>query len=62
MRLMRLRYLFRRPCKRCPYKLGNVKFFIDPCGHCKKNGYEMFKHFKEWGVTGVPITEGREAV
>ncbi len=30
-------------CEKCPYKLGILKSFVDPCPHCKKDGYSFVK-------------------
>lgn len=34
------------PCAACPYKLGLVKTFVNPCPQCKLSGYRMFEEFK----------------
>ena len=31
------------PCARCPYKLGLVRAFVNPCPLCRANGYSMFE-------------------
>lgn len=35
------------PCSKCPYTLGQVKTFTNPCPTCKMNGYSMYKTFTE---------------
>ena len=34
------------PCKKCPYKLGQVHTMVNPCPQCKTNGYEAYERFK----------------
>ena len=34
------------PCARCPYKLGLVRAFVNPCPQCRENGYAMFEQFQ----------------
>ena len=29
----------KKPCKKCPYTLGRVTFFTDPCPDCIKENY-----------------------
>lgn len=31
----------KKPCKKCPYKLGRVMFFSSPCPDCEQKGYEL---------------------
>lgn len=33
------------PCHRCPYKLGFIQTFTNPCPQCKLQGYKMFEVF-----------------
>ena len=35
-----------KPCMECPYKLGLVQTFVNPCLQCKAEGYKMFEIFK----------------
>jgi len=44
---MKLIYRIKPPCPKCPYKLGLVKFFINPCTECKEGGYRIYEQFKE---------------
>lgn len=34
------------PCPECPYKLGLVEAFANPCPQCRLDNYKMFKTFK----------------
>ena len=43
--------LKRKPCRKCPYKLGIVKTLVNPCPHCKLNGYQMFEQFQKHNFT-----------
>ena len=42
MKLERLINKIIPPCHKCPYKLGHVKFVIDPCPRCKVDNYSMY--------------------
>lgn len=35
------------PCRKCPYKLGQVKCVVNPCPQCKQNGYSAYDRFVE---------------
>ena len=35
--------LFDKPCAKCPYKLGIIKTIVNPCPHCKENGYSFYE-------------------
>lgn len=37
--------LKKKPCSKCPYKLGTVKTLINPCPQCKLNGYDSYERF-----------------
>lgn len=34
------------PCPECPYKLGLVETFANPCPQCRLNNYKTFETFK----------------
>jgi len=42
------------PCKKCPYKMGLVKFILDPCPYCKANGYRYFELFQKEAAGQMP--------
>jgi hypothetical protein len=33
------------PCSKCPYKLGIIHTFRNPCPECKTNGYKAYEQF-----------------
>ena len=39
--------LKRKPCPKCPYKLGIVKTLTNPCPQCELNGYKLFEQFQK---------------
>ena len=41
-KLIRLK---KKPCAKCPYKLGMIKTLINPCPQCKLNGYQSYEWF-----------------
>ncbi len=43
------RGLFDKPCAKCPYKLGMIKTFINPCPQCKENGYSFYERITQEG-------------
>lgn len=34
------------PCQECPYKLGFLQTFTNPCPQCELEGYKMFEIFR----------------
>lgn len=41
------------PCPKCPYTLGQVHTFANPCPECKEYGYQMYERFlRETGIYG----------
>lgn len=47
MKVKHLIYKLTPPCKKCPYKLGQVHTLTNPCPQCKLNGHNMYEQFKE---------------
>lgn len=45
MKIQELMYKLKPPCSKCPYKLGLVKIFVNPCPQCKENDYQAYEHF-----------------
>lgn len=45
MKIARLIYQIKPPCSKCPYTLGEVHTFTNPCPKCKENGYRMYERF-----------------
>lgn len=35
------------PCQECPYKLGLVQTFTNPCPQCELEGYKMFELYRK---------------
>lgn len=35
------------PCAKCPYKLGQIASFSNPCPACKMNGYTAYEQMKK---------------
>jgi len=44
---MKLNDAKKKPCDKCPYKLGAVETLVDPCPDCKQNGYKFYERFLE---------------
>lgn len=47
-----------KPCEKCPYKLGLIQTFVNPCPSCKLNNYKTYEVFIEQmqkvvGTTGI---------
>ena len=51
-------------CQKCPYKLGLVHTFVDPCPQCKMNNYSFYRMFlKQLGLpedTELPCDDKTE--
>lgn len=45
---MKLNYMLKKPCPKCPYTLGFVHTVKNPCPECKANGYQSYEHFKKY--------------
>ena len=43
MIIKKLIYKMIPPCKKCPYKLGLVQTFVNPCPDCRDNGYSTYE-------------------
>ncbi len=37
----------RKPCPKCPYKLGLIQTVKNPCPECKLNGYQSYEWFQK---------------
>lgn len=44
--MKKLLYRIKPPCPECPYTLGLVHTFANPCPKCRENGYRTFDRFK----------------
>ena len=42
-----------KPCEKCPYKLGFIQTFVNPCPSCKLNNYKTYEVFIEQMQNGV---------
>lgn len=45
MNMKQLLYRIKPPCAKCPYKLGVIQTFANPCPECRMNGYQTFAYF-----------------
>lgn len=48
MKRKELIYRIKPPCPDCPYTLGLVRTFTNPCPTCRENGYQTYEWFKRW--------------
>ena len=48
MKAKNIIYVLIPPCKKCPYKLGQVKTPANPCPQCKMDGYAAYERFKKY--------------
>ena len=51
MKINKLIYQIKPPCSKCPYTLGQVHTFTNPCPKCKANGYQMYEQFQKHNIT-----------
>lgn len=40
-----------RPCKKCTYKLGNLKTLTNPCTKCRFKNHNMYEIFKDGNIS-----------
>lgn len=45
---MKLNYMLKKPCPKCPYTLGLMHTVKNPCPECKANGYQLYECFKKY--------------
>ena len=59
---MKLRYLFKPPCRKCPYRLGLAHTIRNPCPACKRMGYAVYQMLKKecWTEMNAPISTLRK--
>ena len=43
--MLKAKAAFNKHCSKCPYKLGIVKTFVNPCPQCKQDNYSTYKRF-----------------
>lgn len=46
VKMKALLYQIKPPCKKCPYKLGQVRTLRNPCPRCKADSYSAYERFK----------------
>ena len=51
MKIARMIYQIKPPCPKCPYTLGRVHTFTNPCPECKANGYKMYERFQKHNLS-----------
>lgn len=44
---MKLNYMLKKPCSKCPYTLGLVHTIKNPCLECKASGYQQYEWFRK---------------
>ncbi len=44
---MMLNDVKKKPCTKCPYKLGTVETPINPCPECRLKGYKSYEWFQK---------------
>ena len=42
-----------KPCEKCPYKLGIIQTFVNPCPSCEINNYKTYDVFIEQIQNGI---------
>ena len=57
--MKKLLYKLKSPCNRCPYKLGYIKTFVNPCPQCKSDNYRAFEEFVKQDIKGKQNEDGR---
>lgn len=59
MKKKRLIYQIKPPCPECPYTLGLVYTFVNPCPACRANGYKTYERFQRF-QRGLPEGDDTE--
>lgn len=49
---MKLNYVLKKPCSKCPYTLGLIHTLRNPCPECKANGYQQYDWFRKY-LSGI---------
>lgn len=44
---MKLNNIKKKPCAKCPYKLGIAKTPVNPCPRCRLDGYSSYEWFQK---------------
>lgn len=44
---MKLAYLIKEPCYKCPYKLELIQTLKNPCIECKANAFRVYEYFQK---------------
>lgn len=57
---MRLKYMFKKPCPKCPYTLGLVKTPKNPCPECKLKHYGTYEWLQKQLLRRQSSTGKRE--
>ena len=50
-----------KPCEKCPYKLGIIQTFVNPCPSCKLNNYKTYEVFIEQMQKGVGTPDNKNS-
>ena len=48
-----------KPCEKCPYKLGMIQTFVNPCPSCELNNYKTYKVFIEQMQKGAGTPDNK---
>ncbi len=48
----------KKPCAKCPYKLGQIQMVKNPCPECKQNGYDSYERFLKLPRQGKILESG----
>jgi len=46
-----------KPCEKCPYKLGIIQTFVNPCPSCEINNYKTYDVFIEQIQNGIGMPD-----
>ncbi len=57
---MKLNDAKKKPCAKCPYKLGAVETPVNPCPQCKLNNYDACERFLKLPWQGEDLKNSME--
>jgi hypothetical protein len=49
---LKMKAFKRKPCPKCPYKLGLVETVANPCPQCELDGYSSYEWFQKMVLQG----------
>jgi hypothetical protein len=55
--IMKLIHRIKPPCQKCPYRLGQIQTYANPCVECKAGGFKIYEQFVRATKLGTDGTD-----